>query len=172
MSELSKQWDTLSDVEKSNISFNLAESDHTCVLRQIHARSASNLTRSCNSFINLYYTICKVMRYTLRYCLNSIWNTHQSNILGAVKLYANAKESADSILQKSQPAIMLSNVTGFSGEESAKYLQTIMNQFEYSFAQLPSKGTLPPAASISAFNFVYLDVKSSILARNWMTPRQ
>ena len=25
---------------------------------------------------------------------------------------------------------MLSNVTGFSGEESAKYLQTIMNQFD------------------------------------------
>lgn len=57
-------------------------------------------------------------------------NTSASNILGAVKLYANAKESADSILQKSQPAIMLSNVTGFSGEESAKYLQTIMNQFD------------------------------------------
>ncbi len=57
-------------------------------------------------------------------------NTSASNILGAVKLYANAKESAESILQKAQPAIMLSNVTGFSGEESAKYLQTIMNQFD------------------------------------------
>ena len=56
--------------------------------------------------------------------------TSASNILGAVKLYANAKESAESILQKAQPAIMLSNVTGFSGEESAKYLQTIMNQFD------------------------------------------
>ena len=40
-------------------------------------------------------------------------NTSASNILGAVKLYANAKESAESILQKAQPAIMLSNVTGF-----------------------------------------------------------
>lgn len=59
-------------------------------------------------------------------------NTSASNVLGAVKLYANAKESADSILQKAQPAIMLSNVTGFSGEESAKYLQTIMNQFDLS----------------------------------------
>lgn len=57
-------------------------------------------------------------------------NTSAGNILGAVKLYANAKESAESILQKAQPAIMLSNVTGFSGEESAKYLQTIMNQFD------------------------------------------
>ena len=26
---------------------------------------------------------------------------------------------------------MISNVTGFSGETSAKYLQTIMNQFDY-----------------------------------------
>ena len=57
-------------------------------------------------------------------------NTSAENVLGAVKLYANAKETADSILQKAQPAIMLSNVTGFSGEQSAKYLQTIMNQFD------------------------------------------
>lgn len=56
--------------------------------------------------------------------------TSVENVLGAVKLYANAKETADSILEKAQPAIMLSNVTGFSGEESAKYLQTIMNQFD------------------------------------------
>lgn len=56
--------------------------------------------------------------------------TSASNVLGAVKLYANAKENADSILAKAQPAIMLSNATGFSGEESAKYLQTIMNQFD------------------------------------------
>lgn len=56
--------------------------------------------------------------------------TSAENVLGSVKLYANAKETADSILEKAQPAIMLSNVTGFSGEESAKYLQTIMNQFD------------------------------------------
>lgn len=57
-------------------------------------------------------------------------HTSAENVLGAVKLYANAKETAESILAKAQPAIMLSNVTGFSGEESAKYLQTIMNQFD------------------------------------------
>ncbi len=57
-------------------------------------------------------------------------NTSASNILSAVKLYANAKESADSILQKSRPAIMLSNVTGMTGEKSAKMLQSIMNQFD------------------------------------------
>ncbi len=57
-------------------------------------------------------------------------HTSASNVLGAVKLYANAKETAQSILDKAQPAIMLSNVTGFNGETSAKYLQTIMNQFD------------------------------------------
>jgi len=56
-------------------------------------------------------------------------NTSASNVLSAVKLYANAKENADSILRKSQPAIMISNVTGMTGEESAKMLQSIMNQF-------------------------------------------
>lgn len=57
-------------------------------------------------------------------------NTSASNVLSAVKLYANAKESADSILQKSKPAIMISNVTGMTGEASAKMLQSIMNQFD------------------------------------------
>ena len=57
-------------------------------------------------------------------------HTSTENVLQAVTLYANAKETTDTILEKAQPAIMLSNVTGFSGEESAKYLQTIMNQFD------------------------------------------
>lgn len=57
-------------------------------------------------------------------------NTSASNVLSAVKLYANAKETAETILQKSQPAIMLSNVTGMTGEDSAKMLQAIMNQFD------------------------------------------
>ena len=57
-------------------------------------------------------------------------NTSASNVLSAVKLYANAKETAETILQKSQPALMISNVTGMTGEESAKMLQAIMNQFD------------------------------------------
>lgn len=56
-------------------------------------------------------------------------NTSANNVLSAVKLYANAKETAETILQKSQPAVMISNVTGMTGEESAKMLQSIMNQF-------------------------------------------
>lgn len=56
--------------------------------------------------------------------------TSARNILEAVTLYANVKESADSILTKSMPAIMLANVSGISGSESAKTLQAIMNQFD------------------------------------------
>ena len=47
-----------------------------------------------------------------------------------MKLYANAKESAESILEKSKPAIMISNVTGMTAEDAAKMLQSIMNQFD------------------------------------------
>ena len=56
--------------------------------------------------------------------------TSTSNVLSAVKLYANAKETADSIIAKAQPAIMISNVTGMTGEQSAKMLQSVMNQFD------------------------------------------
>lgn len=56
--------------------------------------------------------------------------TSTKNVLEAVTLYANAKESADSILKKSETAIMLSNVTGMTGSQSAKMLQSIMNQFD------------------------------------------
>ena len=56
--------------------------------------------------------------------------TSASDVLGAVTLYANAKETADSILKKSETAIMLGNVTGMSGQESAKALQSVMNQFD------------------------------------------
>lgn len=57
-------------------------------------------------------------------------NTSVSNVLGAVKLYANAKETADSIIAKAQPAIMISNVSGMTGESAAKMLQSVMNQFD------------------------------------------
>ena len=56
--------------------------------------------------------------------------TSTKNVLEAVTLYANAKETADSILKKSEAAIMLSNVTGMGGGQSAKMLQSVMNQFD------------------------------------------
>ena len=56
--------------------------------------------------------------------------TSTGNVLQAVTLYANAKETADSILQKTQTAVMLSNVSGISGSAAADMLQGISNQFD------------------------------------------
>lgn len=53
-----------------------------------------------------------------------------TNVLEAVKIYSTAKATADDILRKSKPAIMLSNVSGMSGAESSKTIQTALNQFE------------------------------------------
>lgn len=53
-----------------------------------------------------------------------------TNVLEAVKIYSTANATADDILRKSKPAIMLSNVSGMSGSESAKTIQTSLNQFE------------------------------------------
>lgn len=57
-------------------------------------------------------------------------NTSATNVLEAVKIYSTAKSSAEDILRKSQPAIMLSNVSGMSGAESAKTINTAINQFD------------------------------------------
>lgn len=96
---------------------------------------ASNVHELEEALVNINYTMDLSARQLKEIGSSSLqmakdMDTSASNVLGAVKLYANAKETADSILAKAQPAIMLSNVTGFSGEDSAKYLQTIMNQFD------------------------------------------
>ena len=57
-------------------------------------------------------------------------HTSAKTVLEASTLFANANETLDSIMTKTQTATMLSNVTGMSGEKSAKTLQAIMNQFD------------------------------------------
>lgn len=57
-------------------------------------------------------------------------NTSATNVLEAVKIYSTAKSSAEDILRKSQPAIMLSNTSGMSGAESSKTINTVLNQFD------------------------------------------
>lgn len=57
-------------------------------------------------------------------------NTSATNVLDAVKIYSTANASADDIMRKSKPAIMLSNISGMGGAESAKTIQTSLNQFE------------------------------------------
>lgn len=56
-------------------------------------------------------------------------STSASNVLEAVKIYSTANSTAEDILRKSKPAIMLSNVSGMSGTESSKTIQTALNQF-------------------------------------------
>jgi hypothetical protein len=62
--------------------------------------------------------------------------TSASNILQAVTIYANANETAQSILNKSKPTIMLSNVTGMSASETADILQGTLEQFSLGENQL------------------------------------
>lgn len=57
-------------------------------------------------------------------------HTSAKTVLEASTLYANANETLESIMAKTQTATMLSNVTGMSGEKSAKTLQAVMNQFD------------------------------------------
>lgn len=57
-------------------------------------------------------------------------HTSTSNVLDAVKTYANANETAESILTKAKPTIMMSNVTGMNTEETVDILQGTMEQFD------------------------------------------
>lgn len=57
-------------------------------------------------------------------------NTSAENILEAVKIYSTANATAEDILRKSKSAIMLSNISGMSGSESSKTINTSLNQFE------------------------------------------
>lgn len=56
--------------------------------------------------------------------------TSASNVLEAVKIYSTANTTSEEILNKSRASIMLSNVSGMSGEDSSQTIQTVLNQFE------------------------------------------
>lgn len=57
-------------------------------------------------------------------------NVSAEKVLDAVKIYSTAHSTAEDILRKSKPAIMLSNVSGMSGADSAKMINTAINQFD------------------------------------------
>lgn len=57
-------------------------------------------------------------------------NTSVSKVLDAVKTYANATETAESIIEKSKPTIMMSNVTGMDTSQTVDILQGVMEQFD------------------------------------------
>ena len=62
--------------------------------------------------------------------------TSTSDVLSAVKTYANATETADSILNKAKPTIMMSNVSGMDTEQTVDILQGTMEQFDLTEEQL------------------------------------
>ena len=63
-------------------------------------------------------------------------NTSVSKVLDAVKTYANATETAESIIEKSKPTIMMSNVTGMDTNQTVDILQGVMEQFDLAEDQL------------------------------------
>ena len=88
-----------------------------------------------DALTNIHYTM-NVTKSQLEEVANSSIDmannlkTSTSNVLQSVTLYANAKESSQSILDKSKTAIQLANVTGMQATDTAKMLQSIMNQFK------------------------------------------
>lgn len=63
-------------------------------------------------------------------------HTSVSKVLDAVKTYANATETAESIIEKSKPTIMMSNVTGMDTSQTVDILQGVMEQFDLAEDQL------------------------------------
>ena len=56
--------------------------------------------------------------------------SNAQDVLGAVSIYANATETADSILEKSKPTVMLSNASGGDVNESSDQIQAVTQQFD------------------------------------------
>lgn len=53
-----------------------------------------------------------------------------SEVLNAVKVYANEQENVDNILEKTRADIMLATASGMNTTETTDAIQAIMNQFE------------------------------------------
>lgn len=53
-------------------------------------------------------------------------STNATNVLDAVTIYANANESADSIIQKAKPTVMLANAAGVDTATSANWIQSVL----------------------------------------------
>lgn len=56
-------------------------------------------------------------------------NTSARQVLDVVKIYSAANSSAEEIMRKTRPAVMLSNISGMSGAESAEAIHSALNQF-------------------------------------------
>lgn len=56
-------------------------------------------------------------------------STYTETVTDAVTIYANANESANSILAKAQPTVLLAAASGMSSSKAADAIQGILNQF-------------------------------------------
>lgn len=63
-------------------------------------------------------------------------HTSASKVLAAVQTFANSQETAESIIEKSKPTIMMSNVTGMDTSQTVDILQGVMEQFDLAEDQL------------------------------------
>lgn len=101
----------------------------------------SNIKDMDNALTNISYTMDATGNQLKRIGESSLQaaqdlHTSTSKVLDAVKTYANANETAESILEKAKPTIMMSNVTGMDTEQTVDILQGVMEQFELAEDQL------------------------------------
>jgi len=59
-----------------------------------------------------------------------------NDVLAIMHVYANVNETADSIMKKTKADVILSNLTGMSGQETTNSLQAIQQQFNLTDDQL------------------------------------
>lgn len=56
--------------------------------------------------------------------------SNAENVMNAVKIYANANETTDSILEKAKPTVMLANASGVDTAVAADQIQGVVQQFD------------------------------------------
>ncbi len=76
-------------------------------------------------------------------------HTSVSKVLDSVMTYANAQETAESIIEKSKPTIMMSNVTGMDTSQTVDILQGVMEQFDLAEDQLTHISDVMQTVSMS-----------------------
>lgn len=95
----------------------------------------SNVRELDDALLNISYTMDvsgKQLKQIGESSLQAAKDLHTSvsKVLDAVKTYANAQETAESIIEKSKPTIMMSNVTGMDTSQTVDILQGVMEQFD------------------------------------------
>lgn len=101
----------------------------------------SNVNELDSALTNIAYTMDvsnKQLKQIAESSLQAAKDLHTSvsKVMDSVKTYANKTESAESIIEKSKPTIMMSNVTGMDTSQTVDILQGVMEQFDLAEDQL------------------------------------